>query len=349
MEDEKIYKRVNLLDSEEKNNIKFSVIVPVFNVEVYLKDCLDSILQQDIEQEQFEVLLVNDGSTDKSSAICEEYSKLYGNVTLISQKNRGLSAARNRGLNAAKGKYIIFVDSDDYIERNTFSLIYREIEKNKLDVLAINKVMHTEKNEFLSVQKLKGFEEDKVMDGTNYISKNGFCMFVTAWAYIYSRKFLELNNLRFVEGLLHEDCEWISHWFPCCKKIGYIDVNFYHYVLSNGSITRGKNIKKSFDLVRIAELVNIYAENYNEKGKTEVCHALQMYAESLIWSALHDCVEQGYEIKFFLDKENMRLPVLKYGRKKGKLRILFFLIRVRAYSLAEIMIKLIIKRKSVNC
>ena len=66
MEDEKIYKRVNLLDSEEKNNIKFSVIVPVFNVEVYLKDCLDSILQQDIEQEQFEVLLVNDGSTDKS-------------------------------------------------------------------------------------------------------------------------------------------------------------------------------------------------------------------------------------------------------------------------------------------
>ena len=126
MEDEKIYKRVNLLDSEEKNNIKFSVIVPVFNVEVYLKDCLDSILQQDIEQEQFEVLLVNDGSTDKSSAICEEYSKLYGNVTLISQENRGLSAARNRGLNAAKGKYIIFVDSDDYIERNTFSLIYRE-------------------------------------------------------------------------------------------------------------------------------------------------------------------------------------------------------------------------------
>ena len=140
-------------------------------------------------------------------------AKLDSRIKVYSQRKKGPAATKNLGLKHAIGDYVVFVDSDDYIERNTFSLIYREIEKNKLDVLAINKVMHTEKNEFLSVQKPKGFEEDKVMDGTNYISKNGFCMFVTAWAYIYSRKFLELNNLRFVEGLLHEDCEWISKCF----------------------------------------------------------------------------------------------------------------------------------------
>ncbi len=325
--------------------IKVSVIVPVYNVEKYLQICIDSILAQDISPEEYEIILINDGSTDGSGAICEEYDKCFSNVILINQENKGLSASRNHGLEIAKGKYIIFVDSDDYIQKNTFSLIFNEMEGSALDVLAVNSSAFTGNKKPVSILKLKGFEEKEVIDGAEYISKHGFRLPAMVWRYIYRRDFLVNEKLTFVVGRFHEDCEWIAHWFPICKRIGYLDLIFYYYRLSDNSIMRSKNIKKCFDLIKISEIIYCHAKENKGKGKVEVYYALKNYAGYMMWLVLRNGVEQGYRVKQLVVSDEVRKKMVKYGRMDKKHSSFFVLIWIKLYWLADILIKWIIRVK----
>ena len=116
-----------------QEEVKISIIIPVYNVEKYLHECLDSIINQTFKD--LEIICVDDGSTDKSSEILEEYEQKDKRFTVISQPNKGVSAARNRGMQQAKGKYIMFVDSDDYIASNACELIYNSAEEKRCDIL----------------------------------------------------------------------------------------------------------------------------------------------------------------------------------------------------------------------
>ena len=111
--------------------IKVSVIVPVYNVKSYLNECLDSLLSQTLDG--IEIIMVNDGSTDGSESVAAEYADRYSNFKLINRENGGLSAARNTGLDMAKGKYVYFLDSDDFIAANTLEILYNKAESNDLD------------------------------------------------------------------------------------------------------------------------------------------------------------------------------------------------------------------------
>ena len=115
--------------------MKLSIIVPVYNVADYLAKCLDSLLTQDLPQNEYEIIVVNDGSTDNSGDIAQQYADKYAGITLINQANQGLSGARNTGIQQAKGDYIQFVDSDDYLEVYVLGGLMKQIEKDKLDVL----------------------------------------------------------------------------------------------------------------------------------------------------------------------------------------------------------------------
>ena len=114
---------------------KLSIIVPVYNVENWLSRCASSLINQDLDKSEYEIIFVNDGSTDDSFEIAKKYSESYDNIILISQENKGLSAARNAGINKANGKYIWFVDSDDWIEPNIAGQLLKEAEDCGLDVL----------------------------------------------------------------------------------------------------------------------------------------------------------------------------------------------------------------------
>ena len=115
--------------------MQLSIIVPVYNVADYLAKCLDSLLAQDLPQNEYEIIVVNDGSTDNSGEIAQQYADKYANITLINQGNQGLSGARNTGIKCAKGDYIQFVDSDDYLEENVLGGLLKQVEKDNLDVL----------------------------------------------------------------------------------------------------------------------------------------------------------------------------------------------------------------------
>ena len=118
--------------------LKLSIIVPIYNVEQYLGKCIDSLLNQDLPHKDYEIILVDDGSPDGCPAICDDYAKTHSNVRVIHRQNGGLSAARNSGIEVAQGRYVQFVDSDDYLEPNVLKTLVEKMEDDNLDILRFN-------------------------------------------------------------------------------------------------------------------------------------------------------------------------------------------------------------------
>lgn len=191
-----------------------SIIVPIYNVEPYLQKCVDSVLNQTFQN--YELILVDDGSTDNSSKICDEYANKYDYITVIHQNNAGVSAARNTGLDSSKGEYIFFLDSDDWIERNALEKLISLIKKNNLD-LAIIEIKETD-NENIVFEK----SDEIIFYSGDEILKfffNEERLSIVVWNKLYKKELF--NKLRFPVGLRHED-EWVSSDIFCkAQKIAF--------------------------------------------------------------------------------------------------------------------------------
>ena len=211
--------------------IKYSIIIPMYNSEKTIKRCLDSIFVQ--KMENIEVIIINDGSTDRSLSLCSDYLK-YNNLKIINQKNTWPSTARNIGLKKAKGKYVIFVDADDYLETDFFSVINEQLEEN-IDILKFNIKYHgnrIDENLFNTAdfsdcngeQALKMFLDQKKV-------------FATPWMYIYKKSLFSENNLFFSENHIHEDFGLIPCLIIKAKYIKGINYTGYNYVYNVGSLS----------------------------------------------------------------------------------------------------------------
>ena len=151
-----------------------SIIVPVYNVEQYLRKCVDSLLAQDLSSEEYEIILVDDGSTDQSGTICDEYATSHTNVKVVHQQNGGLSTARNRGIDVSQGEFVQFVDSDDYLEPNVLKTLVEKMETDQLDVLRFNYRNVNERYEEIEPNKdPKRFVSysDEVCDGLTFLNE----------------------------------------------------------------------------------------------------------------------------------------------------------------------------------
>lgn len=227
--------------------ISISIIVPVYNVEDYLSDCLDSILKQKFEN--YEIICINDGSSDGSEKILQKYSAEFNKIKIITHaSNKGLSAARNSGLKNAQGKYVMFVDSDDMIVENMLVELYQEAEKNQAEIVYFDITQMNEDGIFMpSTMK-------KVEAGT-YSGKELFCLFVNnrqmkfeACRQLISSDFLKRTNILFYEGIFHED-ELFS--FVCAmsaEKVVNLNKEYYIYRQRKGSIMSLKNFKRAHSL-----------------------------------------------------------------------------------------------------
>ena len=249
-----------------------SIIIPVYNVEKYLSQCLDSILVDNLFTGQ--VICVNDGSTDGSLAILEEYSAKYANIEIISQPNAGLSVARNTGLYHATGDYVFFPDSDDWIFPNAIDKIMSKIDGE--DVIYFNaRVFSNEKQCFgddISIPNIKD------MDGQAYFAaiygkpRNMPC--VCVWGGVYLRSFLIDNHLYNEPGIYHEDNYFTPQVLLAAKKVSSINEYVYAYRIREGSITAHVTEKHIKDLLFIAR--NLYTkyqkrENVADVFYTDVC------------------------------------------------------------------------------
>ncbi|MCQ2315226.1 MAG: glycosyltransferase [Bacteroidales bacterium] len=217
-----------------------SIVVPVNNVENYLSKCLDSILNQDIAKDDYEIVVVNDGSTDNSGEIARGYASRYPNIILINQENRGLSGARNSGIMAAQGKYIQFVDSDDYLEPNVLGALVERAERDNLDVLRFNyRNVNENYEEFWPNKTPKqtwGYEES-VVDGVTFLNERlGYACYAVQFLI---RKEL-LTGCLFKPNIYFEDVEWTPRMLLKAKRVSSTKEVLYNYLVRDGSITKGR-------------------------------------------------------------------------------------------------------------
>ena len=222
--------------------VLFSVIVPVYNTENYLEKCIDSILTQTISD--FEILLIDDGSTDKSSLLCDAYQKQYDFIeTYHLDSNQGQSVARNYGIEHSKGKYIIFIDSDDWVKRDALKNCFRCIQKNEdIDVITSNgKILVYRDKEFLSDYPIS-FEELDGKDGLTWV-ESFLRAGVDDWdapGKCFKRKFWIDNGFAFKEGRLAEDIQLVYKVLMKAKSMTCCDTFYYYRQARPGStITSG--------------------------------------------------------------------------------------------------------------
>lgn len=224
--------------------LALSIIVPVFNVDAYLEKCVKSLLDQDLVSGSYEIILVDDGSTDTSGSLCDRLASLHKCIRVIHQPNKGLGAARNTGIDIAQGTYLLFVDSDDYLDPNVLGRLVNKMESDRLDVLRFNYRNVNEDGKAIEPNKIsRPFMNysDNVCDGLTFLNERlGFGCY--ACQFILRRSLL--NDCRFKEGIFFEDTEWTPRMLSRAQKVSSTDTVVYNYLMRVGSITQGKDLSK---------------------------------------------------------------------------------------------------------
>ena len=229
-----------------------SVIIPVYNVERYLSDCLDSIISQTLQE--IEIICINDGSTDSSLFILRKYAERDPRIRIIEQPNLGLSAARNTGARAAKGKYLYFIDSDDFLDPSALQILYDSMEQRSLDAIRFRSTAFgndpessasaKETNRFYFQKELNG---DKVFSGPDSIPElvSHDTLIAFTWLSMVKRSFFLENELWFHPGVLYEDQAWTFAVFLHAERVGFVNEALHHYRKRADSIT-GNSPKPDF-------------------------------------------------------------------------------------------------------
>ncbi len=230
---------------------KYSIIIPVYNVENYLKKCLDSVVNQTYKD--FEVIIVNDGSTDSSLEIALDYSKKYDFITVVSQENIGLSGARNNGIKIVDTPYFLLLDSDDYINKDLLQKLDDVVSSNSkvdiiryqaCDVTSMNTINYPEN----SFEDLSGKEAFDQIVRFHYVE--------SAWLYLYNTKYFRDNNYKYPEGKVHEDFALTPFVIYNAKHVYSINYIGYNYVKRDNSIIN------SDDYDKVLKKVSDFYDNY---------------------------------------------------------------------------------------
>ena len=239
---------------------KISIIVPVYNVEKYLARCLDSILCQTFED--IEIICVNDGSKDNSLKILESYSEKDDRIKIVNKENGGLSSARNEGLKYVTGDYVSFVDSDDWIESDTYELALSAMEKNNADFVSwgAKVVLDNDVNEnSVSIISAKNYHNIRLIGYQNLNDNILSKATVTVWNKLFKTSIILDNKLTFPNGLLYEDNEFFYKYSIYCKSAYFIDKYLYNYFQRSNSIIGKMNDKQS---MKVADYITIYENIY---------------------------------------------------------------------------------------
>ncbi len=252
--------------------INLTIIVPVYNTEKYLNECIESIIAS--YETGIEVLIINDGSTDNSGHICEEFAKKYNYIKVFHRKNGGLSAARNTGINLANGKYIWFVDSDDYIEIDSVKSILKKVEEDKDIIISNYRNVRPNGESFCLNEFIEDYDLSTVP--YKYVEDLGNVSYA-APRFIVKRSLVLGNKVFFKEGIYHEDEDWTPRILCEAKTFTTIIPVIYNYRIGNpNSIIGMLNYKKVLDKIIISKdiydriLYNNYSEGMNNFLKTRI-------------------------------------------------------------------------------
>lgn len=298
-----------------------SIIVPVYNVQEYINRCVDSLLKSDLRLE-YEIILVDDGSIDKSGVICDEYSLKYDYIRVIHKSNGGLSDARNVGLDNAIGSYVVFIDSDDYVEINSIEKLCKEIKENNCDIYCCDYYSLC-KNRRIDIRYTPIF---KIESGEVFFKfqLQRRSMISSIVQNVYRRDFLVKNNLYFKKGIYHEDEEWYPKVFLLAKTVKYLDLIYYVYIVRSDSIMQQKDLTKHIKdfISTMNELLQLYegkidVELFNLLKDDLVDKYLSIYARGNFGYGTNEIVVSNKKLRKGLvhRKTKLKLAIFTLNRK----------------------------------
>lgn len=314
----------------------FSIVVPIYNVEKYLERCIDSILAQTFQD--YELLLVNDGSTDNSAVVCKRYLEYGDRIKYFEKSNGGLGDARNYGIERSKGKFLVFVDSDDYIEPDMLKIINETIEKYDSDIVIFNHAIVNMKDELLYVEKLP-FPTETIM--TLQDNRDLLLSEPSACNKVYRRELFVSNRIKYPVRVWYEDLRTTAKVLSLANKIVYIDKDLYHYFKRPGSIMNNANIVRNREIIEALEDLRVYFE---EKFKGLYQQEIEFLAvEKVLVDAVGRIMSVAYEKKIVEDlydyvrhtfPDYMDNKYLKQLNRKQK--IIYLLMNKKAYCLIRL-------------
>lgn len=218
--------------------VKLSVIVPMYNSSTWLPKCLDSLLCQDLDESAYEIICVDDGSPDNSRQLADSYSTKHPNVKVVSQPNQGTAGARNTGMRHAIGKYLCFVDPDDYVEKNVYGSLIKQMEEERLDMLRFNyRIVDEQYREIEKSEMENKFDySSQLMTGVDFLSKR-LDVSCYVWAYVFRSSLIKDNGIWCFQGDYIDDTPWLP---LVCMKAGRVDLTdqivYYYYQRTEGLV-----------------------------------------------------------------------------------------------------------------
>lgn len=298
--------------------IEISIIIPIYNVEKYLEKCLESIYKLNLSNK--EIILINDRSPDNSYKIIEKYKKKYPRETVVinHNTNKGLSEARNTGIKNSQGKYLLFIDSDDFVDSIALEKFLKKGIEYKNDIF-IGHFFNVYNSNITKERFSKQMELFEERSGLFFLEEGmkRKCFYISVWKNLYRKDFLVNNQLFFEKGILHEDNLFTPIAFCLAKSVRYSQEYFYFYRQTNNlSITKTKNQKRYIDLLFIAEKLLEFSKINNLDNK---------YFNRILVGIYLSIVKDGNikEDKIFNQIRKLKLNI----REKLKLILILFLRR----------------------
>lgn len=309
-----------------EREMRLSIVVNMYNTAEFLPKCMNSLINQDILGDSYEIILVDDGSTDNSLELANSYldEKLnhpsWPEIRICSHPNKGLAGARNTGVDAAIGEYLCFVDPDDYIEENSLASLLRQMDDEQLDMLRFNYQKINEDGQYVVDSEMEASFDysSKIMTGIEFMADR-LTTTCYVWAYIYRLEVIKRNGIRFIEGCYFDDAPWLPRVLQKVERINCTSVRHQYYLQRNGSLVRTTNkkaiIRKVIGLLELLDILQEQMIDADEKIRLWYKMMLSHICVSILSTiAINDYVNRDT----YLKKVYLLLPL---SRRKAESKL----------------------------
>lgn len=302
--------------------MKISIIIPAYNVEKYIKLCLNSVVKQDLPFSDYEIIVVNDGSTDSTYSMVVDFAKDYSNFVIINKANEGLGATRNCGIDKARGKYILFLDSDDTIIENSIGSLCAQMDKDNLDILEFDFVCVDEKREEIVSEIFPDRPSYRlpniIMSGRDNLLRSDYFI-PMVWTRLYRAELLRNNNLYMIHEK-HEDENFTPRAYYHAERVKYSDTVIYYYMQRSDSIMGSYSSKNYFDTIVSVGLLKKFVTEEVDRNDIEIQNYLNRRIEGTLNMIYIRSILKGYNIQKEMIREMKKYNLYPFESALNKKR-----------------------------
>jgi len=296
---------------KENKNIQLSIIIPVFNVEKYIRQCLNSIINQNLNEAEYEIIIVNDGTTDRSIDVIQDIISQHSNITITDQENQGQSVARNFGISIAKGEYILMIDADDLLIENSLKSLLEIAIETKADLVVADflKMTNEEIDQYRYDSKIQDYKQTEMTGKELYLTQivpNEFYI----WRTLFRKEFLWQNNIRFIPGIFFQDVPFIHESYLKAHKC--IRTNRLLYIYRRGHLS--VSAPSSFKMKNAHDFCIAIAKSWELRKIEGLSSTIKKKHMDYVYISYENLL---YRTLFAIEGIEQKVEVLKFLKEKA--------------------------------